>query len=49
MLYGDTADGPWYFQLLKDGKDIHEIRDTLLFGQSMVVTSATPARARLRR
>ncbi|MFC5302536.1 nitrite reductase large subunit NirB [Azospira restricta] len=36
VLYGDTADGPWYFQLLKDGKDIHEIRDQLLFGQSMV-------------
>ena len=36
VLYGDTADGPWYFQLLKDGKDIHEIRDSLLFGQSMV-------------
>ncbi|MBK8522975.1 MAG: NAD(P)/FAD-dependent oxidoreductase [Betaproteobacteria bacterium] len=36
VLYGDTSDGPWYFQLLKDAKDIHEIRDTLLFGQSMV-------------
>jgi nitrite reductase (NADH) large subunit len=36
VLYGDTADGPWYFQLLKDRKDIHEIRDHLLFGQSMV-------------
>ncbi|HJW24106.1 MAG TPA: nitrite reductase large subunit NirB [Rhodocyclaceae bacterium] len=33
VLYGDTADGPWYFQLLKDGKDIHDIRDHLLFGQ----------------
>lgn len=36
VLYGETADGPWYFQLLKDGKDIHEIRSTLLFGQSTV-------------
>lgn len=36
VLYGDTADGPWYFQLLRDGKDINEIRDHLLFGQSHV-------------
>jgi len=36
VLYGDTADGPWYFQMLKDGKDIHEIRDQLVFGQSLV-------------
>jgi nitrite reductase (NADH) large subunit len=36
VLYGDTADGPWYFQLMRDGQDIHEIRDHLLFGQSHV-------------
>lgn len=34
VLYGDTADGSWYFQLLKDGKPIHEIRDHLMFGQN---------------
>lgn len=34
VLYGDTADGAWYFQLLKDGRDIHDLRDHLLFGQS---------------
>jgi len=33
VLYGDTADGSWYFQLLRDGKPIHEIRDSLMFGQ----------------
>ena len=33
-LYGDTADGSWYFQLLKDGKDVQEIRDSLMFGQN---------------
>jgi len=33
-LYGDTVDGSWYFQMLKDGKDIHEIRDHLMFGQN---------------
>ncbi len=36
VLYGDTADGPWYVQLLRDGQDIHEIRDHLLFGQAHV-------------
>jgi len=33
VLYGDTADGAWYFQMLRDGKLIHEIRDNLMFGQ----------------
>lgn len=33
VLYGDTADGSWYFQLLRDGKPINEIRDHLMFGQ----------------
>ncbi len=36
VMYGDTADGPWYFQLLKDKRDIHNIRDSLIFGQSLV-------------
>ncbi|MCC4115175.1 nitrite reductase large subunit NirB [Aromatoleum toluclasticum] len=34
VLYGDTADGSWYFQLMKDGQDIHAIRDHLMFGQN---------------
>jgi nitrite reductase (NADH) large subunit len=34
VLYGDTADGAWYFQMLRDRHDIHEIRDHLMFGQS---------------
>jgi nitrite reductase (NADH) large subunit len=33
VLYGDTTDGSWYFQLLRDKKPIHEIRDHLMFGQ----------------
>jgi nitrite reductase (NADH) large subunit len=33
VLYGDTGDGSWYFQMLRDGKPIHEIRDHLMFGQ----------------
>ncbi len=32
VLYGDTADGGWYFQLLKDKQSVREIRDHLMFG-----------------
>jgi nitrite reductase (NADH) large subunit len=34
VLYGDTADGNWYFDLLKRGEEIAEIRDNLIFGQA---------------
>ncbi|WP_109795833.1 nitrite reductase large subunit NirB [Minwuia thermotolerans] len=33
VLYGDTADGPWFFQHIKNGTDISEMRETLIFGQ----------------
>ncbi len=33
-LYGDTADGAWYFRLLREGRNIADIRDTLMFGES---------------
>ncbi|HEU4622914.1 MAG TPA: nitrite reductase large subunit NirB [Burkholderiaceae bacterium] len=32
-LVGDTTDGAWYFQLLREGKSIGEMRDKLMFGQ----------------
>ena len=34
VLYGDTADGNWYFDLLKKGEDVADIRDALIFGQA---------------
>ncbi len=34
VLYGDTADGNWYFDLLKKGEDISAIREALIFGQA---------------
>ena len=34
VLYGDTADGLWYFDLLKRGEDISDIREALIFGQA---------------
>ena len=32
VMYGDTADGAWFFGLIKDGTDITAMRDTLIFG-----------------
>jgi nitrite reductase (NADH) large subunit len=34
VLYGDTTDGPWFFDLLKKGADISGMRETLIFGQA---------------
>ena len=34
VLYGDTADGAWFFDLMKRGTDITELRETLIFGQA---------------
>ncbi|MFQ5451547.1 MAG: nitrite reductase large subunit NirB [Nitrospinaceae bacterium] len=34
VMYGDTIEGSWYFELLRDGTDISAIRGHLLFGQS---------------
>ncbi len=33
VMYGDTVDGSWYFSLLRDGKNVSELRDHLMFGQ----------------
>ena len=33
VLYGDTTDGSWYFQLLRNGQNIRELRSQLMFGQ----------------
>lgn len=32
VMYGDTGDGSWFYGLMKDGTDIGEMRDTLIFG-----------------
>ncbi len=34
VLYGDTSDGPWFFDKLKKGDDISEDREMLIFGQA---------------
>lgn len=34
VLYGDTGDGPWFFDMLRKGTDTRALRDTLIFGQA---------------
>ncbi|WP_017245202.1 nitrite reductase large subunit NirB [Stutzerimonas stutzeri] len=31
-LYGDTADGGWYFRQVREGQNVAQIRDHLMFG-----------------
>ena len=34
VLYGDTADGAWLFDMIKKAKPVDAMRDTLIFGPS---------------
>ncbi|MDH6297678.1 assimilatory nitrite reductase (NAD(P)H) large subunit precursor [Agrobacterium fabrum] len=34
VLYGETADGSWFFDLMKKSTDISAMRETLIFGQA---------------
>lgn len=33
VMYGDVGDGAWFFDMIKRGTDITEMRETLIFGQ----------------
>jgi nitrite reductase (NADH) large subunit len=35
VLFGDAADGGWYFDLMRSGADVSEMRETLVFGQAI--------------
>ncbi|AJC19599.1 nitrite reductase large subunit NirB [Pandoraea pulmonicola] len=35
-LYGDTADGAWYFKLLREGRTLGGLRERIMFGESSV-------------
>ena len=37
VLYGDTGDGGWYFNLIKKAEDISSVRDMLIFGQAFAL------------
>ena len=56
VMYGDTADGSWFHGLIKEGEDISEMRDTLIFGPAfqggaaldpMAAVAALPADAEI--
>lgn len=32
VMYGDTADGNWFYGMMKDGTDVSDMRETLIFG-----------------
>jgi NAD(P)H-dependent nitrite reductase large subunit/NAD(P)H-dependent nitrite reductase small subunit len=34
VLYGDTRDGPWYFELMNQARNIAPLRHRLLFGEA---------------
>ncbi|MDE2131632.1 MAG: NAD(P)/FAD-dependent oxidoreductase, partial [Betaproteobacteria bacterium] len=34
VMYGDTTDSAWYIQLMRDGKNVSEWRNHLMFGQN---------------
>ena len=56
VMYGDTADGSWFFGLMNDGTDVSEMRETLIFGPAyqggaaldpMVAVAALPDEAEI--
>ncbi|MBY6046237.1 nitrite reductase large subunit NirB [Vannielia litorea] len=56
VMYGDTADSNWFFGLIKDGTDVEEMRETLIFGPAfqggaavdpMAAVAALPADAEI--
>ena len=40
VLYGDVADGPWYFDLIQRRADVSALRDRLLFGPALCEAQA---------
>jgi nitrite reductase (NADH) large subunit len=40
VLFGDTADGIWYLDLIRSGRSIERLRDDLMFGRAMAERKA---------
>jgi nitrite reductase (NADH) large subunit len=40
VLFGDTADGAWYLDLIRSGQSIERLRDDLMFGRAMAERKA---------
>lgn len=43
VLYGDTQDGAWFFDLIQHGIPIDSLRDQLIFGKDFCTTEAEPS------
>jgi nitrite reductase (NADH) large subunit len=40
VLFGDTADGAWYLDLIRSGESVAAFRDELMFGRSLMMHEA---------
>ena len=40
VLFGDTADGLWYHDLIREGADVSQLRDVLAFGPALALSQA---------
>jgi len=45
VMVGDTADGAWYFQLVREGGSVAAMRDHLMFGQQFAESQRAPSPA----
>lgn len=45
VLYGETGDGPWLFELMREGKALGGLRETLIFGPAAGGAQADPKQA----
>ena len=40
VLFGDTADGLWYLDLIRSGSSVERLRDDLVFGRALATRAA---------
>jgi nitrite reductase [NAD(P)H] large subunit len=40
VLFGDTADGPWYLELIRSRSSVEHLRDHLMFGRELAARAA---------
>ncbi len=45
VMYGEVADGPWYFRLMREAADIGAIRDRLIMGEAFAGVATNPQAA----
>ena len=45
VMYGEVADGPWYFRLMREGANIADMRDRLIMGEAFTGVKTDPRAA----